>query len=223
MAVRVAIPNEVSPKELILEFRSAELSRSLIVMSQRSPLPRAQVWLLWTVSVLGIIFTLLFTIVFVVLPALGLAGSFRIPSDGMAPAIQSGDHLYARLQDGYTPERREVVLFDPPAHPTTSSAPSGPWIQRCVGVPGDQLEVVNEWVAINGENVAPVAPDGYANPPFTAELGSPTTIPPDSYFLVGDNLDDSLDSRFFGFVSRDQIEGVVKWRVLPIPRAGPVR
>jgi signal peptidase I len=103
------------------------------------------------------------------------------------------------------PRRGEMVLFD-------SSDETKEILQRVVGLPGEKLQIRDKRVWINDQPLQ----EGYAHytdPMFYPadsqprdNLG-PLQIPPETYFVLGDNRDDSLDSRFFGPISRTKIKG----------------
>src|SRR6266851_5189922 len=135
--------------------------------------------------------------------------AFRVPSNSMCPAICLNERIIAGMDafNARAPERGEVILF---THP-----PGGQrFLKRVIAVGGDKIApgpantiLVNgkvvAWPEVCGEPVQNVAPS--AEP--IAFL--PLTVPQDSFFVVGDNLNQSLDSRYegYGFVRRDQVQG----------------
>ncbi|MGZ3692828.1 MAG: signal peptidase I [Bdellovibrionota bacterium] len=153
--------------------------------------------------------------------------SFQIPSESMVPTLLVGDRLVA---DGWSfwhqaPARGEVVVFDYPKDPTIK------YVKRIVGIPGDTIEVKDGELYLNGkiveqersgrtvdpvggwqpvefmENLGGVRHIVYRTQPMLVEKYGPMKVPPDNYFMMGDNRDRSNDSRFWGFVRRDQIVG----------------
>ena len=104
------------------------------------------------------------------------------------------------------PERGDIVVFMFPEDETKD------FIKRVVGLPGDTVEVRNKTVYINGaalsepytQHVDPTVLPHQIQP--RDNLG-PLTVPENSYFVMGDNRDQSLDSRFWGYVRRDKIKG----------------
>lgn len=161
--------------------------------------------------------------------------AFKIPSGSMIPTLMIGDHiLVSKLAYGFQlPQDCEfqvsfppvacfsstfVVNFDPPQrgdiivfrYPEDENKD---FIKRVIGLPGDTLHIQNKQVMVNGEllqddaytqRIDPGIIDGRINP--RDNLG-PVTVPPDSYFVMGDNRDQSLDSRFWGFVRMEKIKG----------------
>ncbi len=161
--------------------------------------------------------------------------AFKIPSGSMIPTLMIGDHiLVSKLAYGFQlPKDCEfqvsfppvtcfsstiVMNFDPPSrgdiivfrYPEDENKD---FIKRVIGLPGDTIHIQNKHVIVNGQplldegftqRVDPGIIDGRINP--RDNLG-PLTVPPDSYFVMGDNRDQSLDSRFWGFVRMDKIKG----------------
>ncbi len=84
------------------------------------------------------------------------------------------------------------------------------FIKRVVGVPGDTIEIRNRQVFINGTayNTPQKVHKDPILTPGTRDNFGPVTVPPDSFFVLGDNRDYSMDSRFWGFVPRDTIRGL---------------
>jgi signal peptidase I len=161
--------------------------------------------------------------------------AFKIPSGSMIPTLLIGDHiLVSKLAYGFQlPKDCEfqvsfppvtcfsstiVMSFDPPQrgdiivfrYPEDENKD---FIKRVIGLPGDTIHIQNKKVMVNGEvlqdeaftqRIDPGIIDGRINP--RDNLG-PLTVPPESYFVMGDNRDQSLDSRFWGFVRMDKIKG----------------
>ncbi len=161
--------------------------------------------------------------------------AFKIPSGSMIPTLLIGDHiLVSKLAYGIQlPQDCEfqmafppltcysstmVMDFDPPkrGHVIVFRYPEDEnkdFIKRVIGTPGDVIEIHNKTIIINGEpfndkdftqRVDPGIIDGRINP---RDNFGPITVPADSYFVMGDNRDQSLDSRFWGFVKMHKIKG----------------
>ncbi|UCD66880.1 MAG: signal peptidase I [Deltaproteobacteria bacterium] len=146
--------------------------------------------------------------------------AFKIPSGSMQNTLLIGDHILVNKFiygvknpfNGNTwipfkkPERRDIVVFKYPVNPAQD------YIKRVVGVEGDTIEIKNKKVYVNGElqnenyaifldnKILPANVQGRDN------LG-PVTVPEDSLFVMGDNRDNSYDSRFWNFVNLKAVKG----------------
>ena len=105
------------------------------------------------------------------------------------------------------PQRGDVIVFRYPEDEEKD------FIKRIIGLPGDIVEIKKKTVFVNGtpmddrsytQRVDPGVIDPHINP---RDNFGPVTVPAQSYFVMGDNRDQSLDSRFWGFVSADKIKG----------------
>ena len=137
-----------------------------------------------------------------------------IPSGSMENTLLIGDHLLV-TRFGYDagvpltgwhvslwkdPQRQQVIVFHPPF------AGANDYIKRVIGVPGDKLEIRRGAVWINGKAME----EPYVTMPMRANETFPyqsVTVPPNHYFVMGDNRGNSYDSRFWGFVPRENIIG----------------
>lgn len=106
------------------------------------------------------------------------------------------------------------------------------YVKRCIGLPGDTVEVINKAVYVNGEQVDGWWQTRHADPEVippgdnlmnNRDFYGPVAVPDDSYFMLGDNRDRSNDSRFWGFVDRDDIFGMALFRYWPPSRMGAVK
>jgi len=160
--------------------------------------------------------------------------AFKIPTGSMENNLLIGDHLlvnkFVFAPTPSAPERAllptrdirrgDVVVFKYPDEPERD------FIKRVIGWPGDTLELRNKKVFINGQPLdEPYAHYLEVSPSSPAELHEvtssdvltnfgPVTVPPDKYFMMGDNRDNSADSRFWGFLRHDFIKGkavVIYW------------
>jgi signal peptidase I len=134
--------------------------------------------------------------------------AFKIPSGSMIPTLLVGDQI---LVDKLVyifrePERGDIIVFKYPEDPSRD------FIKRLIGLPGEKLEVRNRVVYINDE---PLKEESYAFhehpddflPIARRDNYGPVTIPEGSYFMMGDNRENSADSRWWGFLDRSMVVG----------------
>ncbi|MGD2080767.1 MAG: signal peptidase I [Nitrospirota bacterium] len=153
--------------------------------------------------------------------------AFKIPSGSMKPTLLVGDHLLVnkigyglripfsdeRLVAFGEPERGDVIVFKWPKDPSRD------FIKRIIGLPGDVVEVRDKKVYVNAEPMdEPYAQytDEYVRPPRFGPRDNfgPVEVPEGKYFVMGDNRDQSEDSRYWGFVDFEQIKGeamIIYW------------
>ncbi len=143
--------------------------------------------------------------------------AFKIPSGSMLQTLQIGDHLlvtkfaygvkipftHKMIIERPGPQQGDIVVFEFPEDPSKD------FIKRVIGVPGDVIEIKDKQVFRNG--VLLVEPyiqhvDASTSVPRRDNFG-PVMVPENKYFVMGDNRDESYDSRFWGFVERNTIEG----------------
>uniref|UniRef100_A0A7C4AGC6 Signal peptidase I n=1 Tax=Fundidesulfovibrio putealis TaxID=270496 RepID=A0A7C4AGC6_9BACT len=149
--------------------------------------------------------------------------AFKIPSESMVETLLVGDHLLVSkfaygvkvpfvdkpLVNVGDPAHGDVIVFEYPENRDLD------YIKRIIGLPGDVIELKGNVVYRNGQKLDEpykrVEP--YPVPGNKANFG-PVTVPPNQYFVMGDNRDHSQDSRYWGFVPRDFIRGkawVIYW------------
>jgi signal peptidase I len=116
----------------------------------------------------------------------------------------------ATILDWGDPDRGDVIVFTPPA-----PGEDKPYIKRVIGLPGDQVEVRDNRVFVNGTALEEeYIGDRVSTCPTGWQYCGPLTVPEDNVFVMGDNRTNSEDSRFFGPVPQDNIIGkawVVYW------------
>ena len=187
----------------------------------------------WTITILLLLFL-----------TTTLVQAFVIPTGSMEDTLLVGDHLLvdklAYAPGGpiskhllpYLPVKRgDIIVFRYPVDISQT------FVKRCMGVPGDRIRLVNKQVYLNGvkldepyrynkteyidsyrdnfpsepnTRLYPGAEDMLAHHVVNGEV----VVPPDSYFAMGDNRDSSLDSRYWGFVPRENIIGkplIIYW------------
>jgi signal peptidase I len=110
--------------------------------------------------------------------------------------------------------RGDIVMFVPPEQ----SGKDEKYVKRIIGLPGDTVEVRPfDGVYVNGQRLD----EPYVRHPAALAYG-PVTVPADHVFVLGDNRNNSYDSRFWGFLPAESVQGVVALRYWPPWRAGTV-
>ena len=158
--------------------------------------------------------------------------AFKIPSGSMLETLQIGDHILVnkfllgnpvdvpftninlfRMPGLKKPQRGDIIVFKYPEDPKRD------FIKRVIGIEGDVVESRDKNVFVNGRRlVEPYAQhvDDDIKPRNSDKRDNfgPVVVPKDAVFVMGDNRDQSYDSRFWGFVDRSQIKGkaiVIYW------------
>ena len=184
------------------------------------------------------------TIVLLLFATTTLVQAFVIPSASMEESLLIGDHVlvdkltYApegNFSKHILPyrdvKRGDIIVFRYPRDISQD------YVKRAIGLPGDHIRLQNKQLILNGHPVNepyvihrtpyvdsyrdnfPAAPDA-ALPPSALDLlqnhvvNGEVVVPPNSVFAMGDNRDDSLDSRYWGFVPRENIVGtplIIYW------------
>jgi len=153
--------------------------------------------------------------VFVLQPVIGdsvkhYVTAFKVPAKSMAPTLVSGDHILIDTStswNGKRLERGDIIVFLFPEDETKK------FVKRVIGLPGDTIHIRRKTVYVNDTALDDSAYTQRIDPGFLDEQVSPrdtfgpVTVPADSYFVMGDNRDQSLDSRFFGYVQRSKVVG----------------
>ncbi len=136
--------------------------------------------------------------------------AFKVPAGSMAPTLLVGDHVLIDRSvswNGQVIQPRDIIVFKFPEDETKQ------FIKRVVGVPGDTIQVRDKTVYVNEapvddsiytQRIDSAIFDGKRSP---RDNFGPVTVPDDAFFVMGDNRDHSLDSRFFGYVRREKIIG----------------
>lgn len=156
------------------------------------------------------------TLVFAWVFTHGVAQATVVPSESMTPTILVGDHFfldkvafpanYPQAVQKYLPvravHRGDIMAFWSPENPEIRL------VKRVIGLPGETLEVRNRDVFINGDRLE----EPYAVHVDPRELDrrdnfGPVQVPPDHFFMMGDNRDNSNDSRFWGFAPETSLIG----------------
>jgi signal peptidase I len=151
-----------------------------------------------------------------------LVQAFKIPTGSMENNLLIGDHLLVNkfvfaptlsgTEEALLPidpiRRGDIIVFKYPEEPERD------FIKRVIGLPGETIELRKKRVYINGQvldepyvhYLSP--PDEEGPPDFDVRVQyGPVTVPEGHYFMMGDNRDNSQDSRYWGFLPRDYIKG----------------
>jgi len=159
--------------------------------------------------------------------------AFKIPTGSMENNLLIGDHLLVNkftfgptassLERALLPlrtiQRGDVIVFKYPEEPARD------FIKRVIGLPGDTVELRDKKVSINGTPLDEPYVHFIEPPGATSEFREvtsfdvrerygPVTVPANQYFVMGDNRDNSQDSRYWGFLPRDYVKGralVIYW------------
>jgi len=139
--------------------------------------------------------------------------AFKIPSGSMKPTLLVGDHILVNkfiygikipltdktLISLSRPKRGDVIVFKYPLDTKKD------YIKRVIGLPGDRIELSNKELIVNGR----IAEDPHAKYSLHGNLRNfgPVVVPDDHLFVMGDNRDESSDSRVWGFVPISYLKG----------------
>ena len=149
--------------------------------------------------------------------------AFKIPTGSMENNLLIGDHLLVNkfvfgptatgLERALLPmhdiRRGEIIVFKYPDEPERD------FIKRVIGLPGDVIELKSKKVYVNGQALdepyvhflTPAAVGSEVTSADVRENYGPVTVPPDQYFVMGDNRDNSQDSRYWGYLPRHYVKG----------------
>jgi len=181
---------------------------------------------------------LLIAVIFATFARTFVVQAFKIPTASMEENLLIGDHILVNkfiygptvspLERWLLPQREvrrgDVVVFRYPRDPRRD------FIKRCVGLPGDVVEIVDKELRVNGEAVNDGAYTYHSDPrifPSSRFLAAqnrhrdnfgPHVVPAEEYFFLGDNRDNSNDSRVWGDVPRENLRGravMVFWSFEP--------
>ena len=194
-------------KHKLLEFREEEkVKKPLLSEKAVKEIREWAVSLAVSIAVVLLIRTFLFTII-------------RVDGPSMSDTLLDGDKLFVTVADmrANGPDRFDVIICKYPNR-------KDQYVKRVIGLPGDTLRVKNGVLYINGEEV---------EEPFLSEARTvrfdkasnnfgPIEIGEGEYFVMGDNRDDSNDSRNVGVITEDMVIGKVRQIIWPLNRIGSV-
>jgi signal peptidase I len=160
-----------------------------------------------------------------------VVSAYWIPTGSMEDTLKIGDYFFAtKFQYGFRMpftdkvlfpvfdfERGDVIVFDPP-FPCANE-----YVKRVIGLPGDRLQIVDKKVWINGRRLN--EPYIHFTDRFILPGGmeprdnyGPVIVPAGKLFVMGDNRDNSYDSRYWGYVDQSQVKGKAQVRLWSIDK-----
>lgn len=141
----------------------------------------------------------------------------KVNGTSMYPTLSSGDVLILNKTAYWFSDikRFDIVVIN-------NETLGKEMIKRVIGLPGDKIEYRDSKLYVNGEEIAEEFTHKETEN-FDLSKLSVTTVPEGSYFVVGDNRTDSYDSRYFGFIPQNEIEGKASLLIFPFTKLGPVK
>lgn len=180
----------------------------------------------WTESLWENVKSLAFVLAAVLLIRAVVVEATVVPTGSMQNTILIGDHLFLDkilygpqipFTDIHLPaikqyKRDDVIAFRYPVDPSVV------FVKRLIGMPGDTIQIIQKQLYVNGKLVhepcvihrdSQIYPDSEWIPREARirDNFGPVTVPPDHYFALGDNRDESLDGRYWGFVPKENMVG----------------
>lgn len=154
------------------------------------------------------LFTILLAVAFAFVFRATVAQSYEIPSASMMNTLHVGDHLTVeKISKRFrSPERGEIIVFQSPVDPEITM------IKRVIALPGETIEMMGNRVYIDGELLI----EPYAIHEGVARIShsEPYTVPEGHLFMMGDNRNNSADSRYWGPLDMKLVDGkaiIVHW------------
>jgi signal peptidase I len=139
----------------------------------------------------------------------------------MYATLDDNDYLIANKIDYrlHPPQRGDIIILRPPTDNSKD------FIKRVIALPGERLFIRDGHVYINGHLLdEPYLPEAWTtlNNPAPWSVGDGAVIPANDYFVMGDNRNRSQDSRIFGPIGRDRIDGRAWFRIWPLDHFGNI-
>ena len=147
--------------------------------------------------------------------------AYKIPSGSMRPTLMEGDRILVNkfIYRFREPQRGDIIVFRYPEDRKRE------FIKRLIGRSGEAVGIRAGRVLINGQplETPPFSAFAYENHGDLADSNATVTVPPGMYFVLGDNSGSSRDSRFWGFVPKDDVLGKALFIFWPIKRWRVIR
>jgi signal peptidase I len=161
---------------------------------------------------------LVFALMIMALVLVFVAQPVKVEGTSMLPRLQDGERIFVNKLIYYglpRIERGDIVVFWFPDDPTKS------YIKRVIGLPGETVQMRGGRILVNGKEL----PEPYLDPGLnvTDDDRPPTYVKPHYYFVMGDNRDNSSDSRSWGLVPEKYIYGKALFRYWPLSKASVIR
>lgn len=153
---------------------------------------------------------------------------FKIPTGSMEPTLMPGDRIlvlryvyglripftFKRIAKFRSPKTGEIIVFNYPEEIKRD------FIKRCIGTPGKTVEIQRGSVLLNGQplKLEPINKIYYYNRGTLGKEGESILVPPDAYFVLGDNSASSKDSRYWGFLDDKFLVGKAVMIYWPLNR-----
>lgn len=141
-----------------------------------------------------------------------------VPSPSMVPTIAVQDRFLSNKTAYWfkPPQRFDIIVFKPPA----IAGSKEDFVKRIIGLPGETIQIQKGVVYINNKPLSEpyITPDRAPIRDF-----GPYTIPQGNLFMMGDNRNNSQDSRYWGSLPIKNIKGKAWWRFWPINRMGIIK
>jgi signal peptidase I len=160
----------------------------------------------WRRTILDTLETILLSLV-LFLAINAVSERIRVESISMQPTLYPGDYVIVNklaYRFNHRPDRGDVIVFRYPPDPEAI-----PYIKRIIGLPGDQIHIADGKVYVNGQLVV----EPYLV--VSTNRGGDWTVPDGQLFVMGDNRNNSSDSRSWGFVPLENIIGRAELIYLP--------
>lgn len=144
-------------------------------------------------------------------------GMFYVPSESMVPTLEINDHVVVTKLSYkmHEPQRGDVVVFKYPPN-EEQGLKEVDYVKRLIGLPGETLEIKDNTVFINGKPLK----EPYLNVDTNMPDYGPITVPEAQYFMMGDNRNNSSDSRVWGYVPEEYLIGKAQFIYWPFAHIG---
>ncbi len=161
--------------------------------------------------------------------------AFKIPSGSMIPTFNVGDRIFVNkflycarvpfvnirfpIMDVRTPKRGDIIVFQSPEDPKKD------FVKRLIAYGGETVEIRDRNIFINGRQAEEpsIRAVSYSNNGDYGKEGAPVRVPKDCYYALGDNSDNSRDSRYWGFVPKSNLIGKAVFIYWPLGRLKLIR